>query len=92
MRLRQVALAARDLEKTVGDLCAVFDLEVAFRDPGVAAFGLVNAVLPVGVLRAVERPCYEALLDQQIHDATEARGAGDLRKLLHGSDTWTVGG
>jgi len=48
MRLRQVALAARDLEKTVGDLCAVFDLEVAFRDPGVAAFGLVNAVLPVG--------------------------------------------
>ena len=48
IRLRQIALLARDLEKTVGDLCAVFDLEVAFRDPGIAAFGLVNAVLPVG--------------------------------------------
>jgi len=48
MRLRQIALLARDLENTVGDLCAVFGLEVAFRDPGVAAFGLVNAVLPVG--------------------------------------------
>jgi hypothetical protein len=48
MRLRQVALVARDLEATVDDLRAVFDLEVAFRDPGVAAFGLVNAVLAVG--------------------------------------------
>lgn len=48
MRLRQVALAARDLEKTVEDLCAVLDLEVGFRDPGVAFFGLANAVLPVG--------------------------------------------
>ena len=48
MRLRQIALAARDLEKTVADLCAVLDLEVAFRDPGVALFGLANAVLPVG--------------------------------------------
>ena len=47
--------------------------------------------IPVGVLRAVERPSYEALLDKQIEDATQARGAGDLRKLLHGSDTWTVG-
>ena len=48
MRLRQIALLALDLEKTVDDLCAVFGLEVGFRDPGVAAFGLVNAVLPVG--------------------------------------------
>ncbi|HTY17839.1 MAG TPA: VOC family protein [Myxococcota bacterium] len=48
MRLRQVALAARDLDATVSDLCRVLDLEVAFRDPGVAVFGLRNAVLPVG--------------------------------------------
>jgi catechol 2,3-dioxygenase-like lactoylglutathione lyase family enzyme len=48
MRLRQVALVARDLEATVADLCAVLEIEVAFRDPGVALFGLVNAVLPVG--------------------------------------------
>lgn len=48
MRLRQIALVARDLEKTVADVCAVLGLEVAFRDPGVALFGLANAVLPVG--------------------------------------------
>ena len=48
MRLRQVALVARDLDRAVSDLCRVFDLEVGFRDPGVAVFGLRNAVLPVG--------------------------------------------
>jgi catechol 2,3-dioxygenase-like lactoylglutathione lyase family enzyme len=48
MRLRQVALAARDLDRTTADLCAVFGIEVAFRDPGVATFGLRNAVMPVG--------------------------------------------
>jgi hypothetical protein len=48
MRLRQVALVARDLEATVGALRAVLGIEVAFRDPGVALFGLANAVLPVG--------------------------------------------
>jgi len=48
MHVRQVALAARALEPVVADLCAVFGLEVAFRDPGVAEFGLHNAVLPVG--------------------------------------------
>ena len=48
MRLRQVALVARDLEPAVEHLRAVFGLDVAFRDPGVALFGLVNAVLPVG--------------------------------------------
>ena len=48
MHIRQVALVARDLELVVADLCAVFDVEVAYRDPGVAAFGLQNAVLPIG--------------------------------------------
>ncbi len=48
MRLRQVALVARDLDPVVADVCAVFGIEVAFRDPGVAVFGLRNAVMPVG--------------------------------------------
>src|SRR5262249_31391618 len=48
MRLRQVVIAARDLEETVAHLTTVLDLEVAFRDPAVAEFGLVNAVMPVG--------------------------------------------
>ena len=48
IRLRQVALVAHDLEAIVGRLHEAFGLEVAFRDPGVATFGLVNAVIPVG--------------------------------------------
>src|SRR5437899_3734402 len=48
MRLRQVALVARDLEPVVADLCAVLGIEIAFRDPGVRAFGLHNAVMPIG--------------------------------------------
>jgi len=48
MRLRQIALAATDLETTVDTLCDVLGIEVGFRDPGVGVFGLVNAVMPVG--------------------------------------------
>jgi hypothetical protein len=48
LRLRQIALAAGDLDAVVEDLCAVLSIEVAFRDPGVAGFGLRNAVMPVG--------------------------------------------
>ena len=48
LRLRQIALVAPELEPAVDELCALFGLEVCFRDPGVAHFGLVNALLPLG--------------------------------------------
>jgi hypothetical protein len=48
VRLRQVVLAAADLAKTVADVRAVLGLEAGFADPGVGAFGLHNAVMPVG--------------------------------------------
>lgn len=48
LRLRQVALVTSDLEPVLERLRADLGLEVAHRDPAVAAFGLVNAVLPVG--------------------------------------------
>jgi len=48
MRLRQIALVAKDLDPVVQALNAVFGLKVAFRDPAVATFGLINAVMPVG--------------------------------------------
>jgi hypothetical protein len=58
MRLRQIALVATDLEPVVADLCAVFGVEVGFRDPGVAAFGLHNAVMPIGdTFLEVVSPC-----------------------------------
>lgn len=48
MRLRQVALAARDCDVVVDQLCSVLGVAVSFNDPGVAVFGLRNAVMPVG--------------------------------------------
>ncbi len=48
LRLRQAALVARDLEPVVADLCHVLGTEGVFRDPGVAVFGLHNAVMPLG--------------------------------------------
>jgi len=48
MRLRQIALVAHDLEPVAAQLNAVFGLRVAYRDPAVAKYGLVNVVMPVG--------------------------------------------
>jgi hypothetical protein len=48
MRLRQIALVAEKLEPAVAGLCAVLGVEICFRDPGVAEFGLVNALMPIG--------------------------------------------
>ena len=48
LRVRQIALIARELAPVVDDIHDVFGLEVAFRDPAVKTFGLENAVFPVG--------------------------------------------
>jgi len=46
--------------------------------------------LPVGVLRAVEKPTYENMLQDQVDTAIAERGRGDLKALLHSGDTWTI--
>jgi Glyoxalase-like domain len=46
MILRQVVCVAARLEPAAEALCAVLGLRVAFRDPGVARFGLENGVVP----------------------------------------------
>jgi len=48
MRLRQVALVARDLDRNVEELCEVLGIDVAYNDPNMVVFGLENAVMPVG--------------------------------------------
>src|SRR5678815_2752977 len=48
MRLRQIALVGRDLDAAEADIRAVLGLDYAYDDPGVAKFGLKNAVFPVG--------------------------------------------
>ncbi len=48
MRLRQIALVARDLAAASADIRAVLGLDWAYADLGVGKFGLANAVFPVG--------------------------------------------
>jgi hypothetical protein len=48
LRLRQIAFVAFDLDAAVSSITTALDIAVAFRDPGVATFGLHNAVMPVG--------------------------------------------
>jgi len=45
---------------------------------------------PIGVLRQVVRPSYDELMGEQIADARQKQGEGDLAGLLAGSDTWQV--
>jgi len=46
---------------------------------------------PIGVFRAVDRPKYDELLNQQIEEAIRARGPGNLDSLFHSGETWEVG-
>jgi hypothetical protein len=48
IRLRQVALVAHDLDAVVDALCTTLGLTVCYRDPGVATFGLCNALMTIG--------------------------------------------
>jgi hypothetical protein len=48
LRLRQIALVARDRDAVVSQLKSELGVDVAFNDPGVDVFGLHNAVMPVG--------------------------------------------
>lgn len=57
-----------------------------------AALARPKFPMPIGVFRAVGRPTYEDLLQDQIDEALQQRGRGDLQALLHSGDTWTVGG
>jgi 2-oxoglutarate ferredoxin oxidoreductase subunit beta len=66
-------------------------------DPGVA-FALSRlshpttlANTPIGVFRDIDRPVYDAQLNDQLTAAEEKQGKGDLAKLIAGNDTWTIG-
>jgi 2-oxoglutarate ferredoxin oxidoreductase subunit beta len=45
---------------------------------------------PIGVLRAVEKPTYDDMVNRQIEDVIAKRGKGDLKKLIAGDSTWEV--
>ena len=53
---------------------------------------MVHPVFPecVGVFRAVERPTFDGMVNQQVEDAVKTRGRGKLEELFANDDTWVV--
>jgi 2-oxoglutarate ferredoxin oxidoreductase subunit beta len=49
-----------------------------------------NLPEPLGIFRDVRRPVYGDMVREQVAEAIKTRGAGDLQKLVSGSETWTV--
>ncbi len=45
---------------------------------------------PIGVFRQASESTFEEDIRAQVTEATNKKGAGDLQRLLTGSDTWTV--
>lgn len=84
VRLKQVALVAHELEPVVQQLRDVLGLEVAYRDPGVATFGLVNALLPIGdsLLEVVAPTRPGTAGGRQL----ERRGEGGYMVICHTDD------
>ena len=46
--------------------------------------------VPIGVFRNISAPMYDQSLNEQVADARQEKGEGDLMELLHSGDTWTV--
>jgi 2-oxoglutarate ferredoxin oxidoreductase subunit beta len=69
----------------------------AHRESPALAFSLAQLAhqptgpTPIGIFRDVQRPVYGEAMEGQLAAAAEKLGHGDLAKLLHAGDTWTVG-
>ncbi|WP_315775672.1 MULTISPECIES: VOC family protein [unclassified Bradyrhizobium] len=75
LHLRQICLVAPRLEPVVSDIAAIMGLEVCYRDPHVAKYGLENALLPVGpILLEVIAPTRDDTAAGRFLDKTGGRG------------------
>lgn len=45
---------------------------------------------PMGIFRALEKPTYDEVANQQVADAIADKGRGDLNALFNKGDTWDV--
>jgi 2-oxoglutarate ferredoxin oxidoreductase subunit beta len=83
-----------EVDKVGEDALLVHD---AHREAPALAFSLAQlshqptGPTPIGIFRDVSRPVYGDAMEQQLQAATDQLGEGDLDKLLHAGETWTVG-
>jgi 2-oxoglutarate ferredoxin oxidoreductase subunit beta len=86
-------LEIADTESTLSERIVVHD---AHRQDPTLAFQLAHLSTGptqptcIGLFRATPRPVYGEAMDAQIEQATAKLGVGDLDRLLHSGDTWTV--
>ena len=89
MRLRQIAFVARERDPVVNDLCEVLGLEVCFNDPGVGAFGLHNALMPVnGTLLEVVAPIRDGTTAGRYLDQRQGDGGYMLLFQVDDARDW----
>ena len=80
---------------TLGNGISATDLIVHDEQDPVLAFLLASMVppkfpTPIGVFRAVDRPIYETVANDQIARAKKQQGEADLTGLFSRGDTWVV--
>lgn len=46
--------------------------------------------VPLGVFRAIEKPTYEQMMEDQLNESKKKKGDGTLKQLIYGGETWTV--
>ena len=46
--------------------------------------------VPFGVFRDIQKPTYEGMLDEQVKNSVQKRGAGTLKEALYTSEVWKV--
>ena len=46
--------------------------------------------VPIGILFKENKPTYEQMMYEQIQEAIDSKGAGNLEKLIIGNSSWIV--
>ena len=83
------------------EVAEVDESDLLVHDPHAADPGLAFALsrladvhslenTAIGIFRDIARPSYDSLAREQISQAQQAKGRGDLQALLLGGDTWQV--
>jgi 2-oxoglutarate ferredoxin oxidoreductase subunit beta len=89
IRLKGTALEVVNLKDVKPEELMVHDEAAAGQVPAYMLTRMDHPV-PIGVFRAVEKPAYDRMVQNQIAEARKARGKGDLHKLLRSGDIWEV--
>ena len=94
------AIVIDGFDPKVVNVADVDSADIAIHDEFAAGEGNANFVnsmskgggfpMPLGVIRQIDTPAFDAANAAQLVDVTAKLGKGDLQTLLNSGDTWTV--